>query len=110
MTHEFEQPLLQACQLIASMNQIGGGAGGGEGGYQVIFDIKIACKYLAIGETKFRELVKSGAIPKPFNMGGCLRWHRTDLDGYIEDLIANRADTTRVGGKKRRTPKSLFKE
>lgn len=109
MNHELEQVWLQACQLIASMNQIGGG-GGGEGGYQVIFDIKSACKYLAIGETKFRELMKSGDIPKPFNMGGCLRGHRTDLDGYIEELLASRATTAGGSGKKRRIPKSLLRE
>jgi excisionase family DNA binding protein len=110
MSPELDQLLLHACQLIALMNQIGGGAGGGEGGYQVIFDIKSACKYLAIGETKFRELMKSGAIPKPFNMGGCLRWHRSDLDGYIEDLMARRPSATAAGGKKRRVPKSILTE
>ena len=54
------------------------------------FNIKASCQYICIGETKFRELVDLGEIPKPFPLGGRPHWLREDLDKYLLRQSRNR--------------------
>ena len=50
------------------------------------FDIKEACNYICIGETKFRELVRDGVIPEGFEFGGRPHWTKPTLDKAIAKI------------------------
>lgn len=39
-----------------------------------------AAAYVGFSKTKFLELVESGHMPQPRNIGGVHRWDRLDLD------------------------------
>ena len=45
-----------------------------------------AAIYLAISETKFRQLVSSGRIPQPKRIDGVVTWDIRDLDSFYDDL------------------------
>ena len=45
-----------------------------------------AAAYLAISETKFRQLVSSGRIPQPKRIDGVVTWDIRDLDSFYDDL------------------------
>ncbi|MEO0870469.1 MAG: hypothetical protein AAFY19_00715 [Pseudomonadota bacterium] len=45
-----------------------------------------AASYVGLGETKFRELVDAGRIPKPRRQDGVVTWDVRDLDTYVDGL------------------------
>ncbi|MEM6898420.1 MAG: hypothetical protein AAF583_01435 [Pseudomonadota bacterium] len=46
-----------------------------------------AAGYIGLGETKFRELLADGIVPKPREIEDSIsRWDIRDLDAYIDDL------------------------
>lgn len=51
-----------------------------------LMKIELARSYLDMSETKFRELVKQGALPQGFEDGSNVKWDRQDLDSYVEGL------------------------
>lgn len=42
-----------------------------------------AAKFLSISKSTFYELVRAGAIPKGFAVGGRRKWLRSDLEKYL---------------------------
>jgi predicted DNA-binding transcriptional regulator AlpA len=52
-----------------------------------------AAAYVGISRTKFRELVGEGLLPKPINIGGCVRWDRLELDAAFDEFRGRRQDT-----------------
>jgi excisionase family DNA binding protein len=52
-----------------------------------------AATYLGISRTKFREMVNEGTLPKPINIGGCIRWDRLELDQAFDEFRDKRQDT-----------------
>lgn len=46
-----------------------------------------AAAYMAVGETKFDELVADGRIPKPKRIDRCCVWERHELDNAIDVLL-----------------------
>lgn len=45
-----------------------------------------AAAYLSLSETKFRQLVQSGRIPRPKRIDGVVTWDIKDLDSFYDDL------------------------
>jgi len=45
-----------------------------------------AAAYIGLRETKFRELVDAGRIPKPRRQDGVVAWDVRDLDAYVDGL------------------------
>jgi excisionase family DNA binding protein len=88
MAVEFQEIMNHLCQAFALMAEAGGISGGV--GNRGAFTIKSACEFLDIGETKFRELVTSGDLPKPFDLGGRPHWHYSDLDSYLRKQMRQR--------------------
>lgn len=87
MKQDLESLVIQACQLVAQMARIGGIDGGVT---QTVYSIKGASQYLGMGETTFRGLIKKGEIPPAIDMNGLKRWHRSDLDRYVEKCMNKR--------------------
>ncbi len=49
-----------------------------------------AAGYVAVSESKFRQLVKDGRMPPSFQIDGCVLWDRFDLDDAIDKLKTER--------------------
>ncbi len=45
-----------------------------------------AAAYVALSRSKFLELVDSGGLPQPKDLGGVPRWDRIDLDRAMDAL------------------------
>lgn len=45
-----------------------------------------AAQYLGVSETKLRELVMRGDVPRPRRIDSRVLWDRMDLDNYFENL------------------------
>lgn len=78
----FSEALKHFAQGIALLAQAGG-APSGDSSWPASMLLKDACKYLSMGETKFREEITDGAIPEGKKIGGRPHWLRTDLDDYL---------------------------
>ena len=48
--------------------------------------VKLACLYVGVSETKFRELVNKGHVPAPKRIDGNVGWDVRDLDLYVDNL------------------------
>jgi len=56
-----------------------------------VFRERAAARYLDLGRDKFRELVRTGAIPFSFHVNGKHRiFLRSELDGYLLGLKQHR--------------------
>lgn len=60
-------------------------------------DCERAASYVGFGKTKFLELVESGVMPGPLDIGGSPRWDRVELDAAFEDLKERRKDPVQRG-------------
>jgi predicted DNA-binding transcriptional regulator AlpA len=50
------------------------------------FRADCAAAYLAIGKTKFLELVDEGRLPQPVRIDGVTTWDRLELDAAYERM------------------------
>ncbi|MCZ2159013.1 hypothetical protein NPX99_07035 [Bartonella sp. 220] len=57
---------------------------------QRLVNIQDLSIYLGMSMTYIRELVKSGAFPKPIQEGRYLKWDIVEVDHYIESKKAER--------------------
>lgn len=53
-----------------------------------------AAKYLGVGRTKFRELVKEGQLPPAYWLGGVKVWITTELERSFDHLIGAANDNS----------------
>lgn len=57
-----------------------------------LFNINESAEYCGLSRTTFLRYVKDGLIPSGFKMGPrAIRWHREDLDEYIQRCRASSA-------------------
>lgn len=56
-----------------------------------------ACDYLGIRRTKFRELVRNGALSQPYKVGRCNIWRTTELELSFDTFVGAANDNTRAG-------------
>jgi predicted DNA-binding transcriptional regulator AlpA len=47
-------------------------------------DADHAAAYVCLSRSKFLELVDSQDAPQPLDLGGCPRWDRRALDGWVD--------------------------
>ena len=48
--------------------------------------IELAAPYVGLGRSKFLQMVKTGELPSPVNVGRCRIWDRADLDRAFDAL------------------------
>lgn len=51
-----------------------------------------AAKYIAVGKSKFYELVRNGELPQGTVIGGRPKWMRVDLDTWLAKQKRKRKD------------------
>jgi hypothetical protein len=56
-------------------------------------DATCAARYVAVGRTKFLEMVQDGRMPPPFRYERDMpRWDRCDLDVAVQDIKDRKSD------------------
>lgn len=53
-------------------------------------------KILSLGVSTIWRKVKEGSFPAPIKIGGATRWHRKQIDAYIDELTADKNITNRI--------------
>ena len=56
-----------------------------------------AAAYIGVSETKFREKVLAGEIPRPRKIDSCRVWDRREIENYFENLPRDGDDETDWG-------------
>ena len=51
-----------------------------------------AAHYIGVSATYFDQLVKTGKMPMPFDLGSCRLWDRRRLDEAIDELSGDDAN------------------
>jgi predicted DNA-binding transcriptional regulator AlpA len=59
------------------------------------FRAERAAAYLAMGKSKFLELVDEGRLPRPVRIDGITTWDRLELDAAYEQMKREEADVQR---------------
>jgi predicted DNA-binding transcriptional regulator AlpA len=60
-------------------------------------DAERAAAYVGLSRSKFLELVDAGEAPAALDLGGCPRWDRKRLDGWLDaksDYVKRRSRVT----------------
>lgn len=60
--------------------------------FEEYWTIKDFCGCIKAGKTTIWSGVKNGRLPKPIKVMGMTRWKRSEIEAFLQDLAAKRAN------------------